>query len=62
MSEFKPIGRAFGRIYEQVAIIRERVARLDDPEAWELVEALDVAIVAHIRRLRLYLEIPYEID
>lgn len=56
----KLISNTFAKLHEQLSSLRYHVEALDDDDAIKRLDALEFGLLAPMRRLRLYLEIPYD--
>jgi hypothetical protein len=56
----KLISNAFAKLHEQLSVVRGHVEAMDDPDAEDLMESMEIGLLAPMRRLRLRLDIPYD--
>jgi hypothetical protein len=55
----KELSDKFTELHKNLKSIRGTVENFDEPGAIDLVDQLELAVLAPMRRLRLYLDIPY---
>ncbi len=58
--QHKMISRAFDKIHEQLSILRDHVEGLGGPATLELMDNMEFATLAAMRKLRNHLGIPYD--
>lgn len=56
----KLISNAFSKLHEQISLVRCHVEAMDDPDAEDLMETMEIGLLAPMRRLRRRLDIPYD--
>jgi hypothetical protein len=56
----KLISNTFAKLHEQLSSLRSHVEALEDPDALAGLESVEFGLLGPMRRLRLYLEIPYD--
>jgi hypothetical protein len=56
----KLISNAFSKLHEQISLVRTHVEAMEDSAAEDLMEAMEIGLLAPMRKLRLRLDIPYD--
>jgi hypothetical protein len=56
----KLLSNSFNKLHEQLSVIRSHVDAMEDPQAEELLEGMELGLLAPLRKLRMHLDIPYD--
>ena len=60
VNHLKLMSNSFNKLHDQLSVIRGHAEALNDSEAVKLVEAMELGLLAPMRKLRVYLRIPYD--
>jgi hypothetical protein len=60
VNHHKLLANAFNKLHEQLSVVRSHVEAMDDPDAGEFMDSMELGLLAPMRRLRVHLGIPYD--